>query len=214
MDVSLWNYSLYFGRSKTKYALSPKLSARVVPTLFVSLSLCLLCRASHPGTSFTLQRESKASVYYEVPKALCRVVLSNNNQWRQRLSAWAGKEWEGGGGDKGIKRTGRRGRQTWKAAVCEKSILVCQLPFFYLHVSAVQHCAVNIFLITSFKHWCDLCSSSLKTLLPWICPCILSPFSLWFRKKKRKRSVMLRHTSAAERNSVYGPITGACMFML
>lgn len=30
---------------------------------------------------------------------------------------------------------------------------------------------------------------------------------------KRKRPIMLRHTSAAEHASVYGPITAACMFM-
>lgn len=48
--------------------------------LLVSLSLRLLCCMSHPLPHLLFKGRAKASVYYEVPRALCRVVLSNNHQ--------------------------------------------------------------------------------------------------------------------------------------
>lgn len=105
------------------------------PTLLTATPLCLSPSVHRsPATTFTLQRECEASVYNEEPRALCRVVLSNNKQWRQRLSVGAGKR-EGEGAKTGIKGRGG-GEADVKAALCETAPLVCQLLLFMCHSAA------------------------------------------------------------------------------
>lgn len=112
VDISVSSGSLHLVAQRQTHS---------IPSSFLSVSYtaCL---------TGCLIYSSKASVYYKEPRALCRVVLSNNNQWRQRLSVWAGK----GGGGRGWRGEERRGGEAdMEAVVCEKSpLLVCQLPLF------------------------------------------------------------------------------------
>lgn len=106
----LWMSEFKFGTTKRKkYPKRPNHCFSCSPSLPLHFCLSPLLHVS-PTTSFALQRESKASVYYEEPRALCRVVLSNNNQWRQRLSVWA-REREG---NEAGKKTGKGGGEAEK----------------------------------------------------------------------------------------------------
>ena len=112
-------------QSQQCYTHSAPFSSRSVIAAY--LTNCLI---------YSSKGEKKASVYYEELRALCRVVLSNNNQWRQRLSVWAGER-EGEGAETGM-RGERGGVADEDEIVYEKpALLVWQLPLFSLCVTAV-----------------------------------------------------------------------------
>lgn len=68
---------------------------------------------SRPPPDLLFKGESKASACYEEPRVLCRAVLSNNKQWRQRFSIRARKR-EGGRAETQKKKEREEARLTWK----------------------------------------------------------------------------------------------------
>ena len=168
---------------------------------------------SHPLPHLLFKAGSKASVYYEEPRALCRVVLSNNSQWRQRLSVWAGeREGEGRKKERDEMRRRRGGeRRTWKRK-CVKNLLClcvcCSFSLFMCHINTVRPVIPSS---GALKH------RSVLFICWWILFQLffLSPGNLLLffspTASEQSRSGLL--CSVTHYIPLYGPITGAPVFM-